>query len=101
MTMQNAKFKAEFKKRTYAFVLRLIKFIDTLPRDSVCDIMGRQLLRSGTSILANYVEAGAASSKKDFINFLTTRLNRPMSLRFGWHSFGTPIKATILKSKRF
>ena len=72
--MENAKFKAAFKERVYAFVLRLIKFIDTLPRDSVCDIMGRQLLRSDTSILANYVEAGSASSKKDFINFFNHAL---------------------------
>jgi len=74
--MQNdsVKFKNEFKKRLYAFVLRLIKFIDKLPRDSVCNVMSKQLLRSGTSILANYIEANSASSKKDFINFFTYSL---------------------------
>lgn len=74
--MQNdsAKFKIEFKKRIYAWVLRLIKFIDALPKSSVCDIMGKQLLRSGTSVLANYVEANSASSKRDFINFFTHSL---------------------------
>src|SRR3989339_501671 len=74
--MQNdkAKFKNEFKKRLYNWVLRLIKFIDKLPNDSVCQIMGKQLLRSGTSILANYIEANSASSKKDFINFFTHAL---------------------------
>lgn len=36
--------------------------------------MGKQLLRSGTSVLANYIEAGSASSKKDFINFFTHSL---------------------------
>jgi len=74
--MQNdsAKFKNEFKKRLYQWVLRLIKFIDKLPRDSVCAVIGKQLLRSGTSVLANYVEANSASSKKDFINFFTHAL---------------------------
>src|SRR3989344_953819 len=74
--MQNdsAKFKNEFKKRFYQWVLRLIKFIDKLPRDSVCAVIGKQLLRSGTSVLANYVEANSASSKKDFINFFTYAL---------------------------
>ena len=74
--MQNdrVKFKNEFKKRLYNWVLRLIKFIDKLPNDSVCQIMGKQLLRSGTSILANYIEANSASSKKDFINFFTHAL---------------------------
>lgn len=74
MENDNAKFKIEFKKRMYNWVLRLIKFIDKLPKDSVCQIMGKQLLRSGTSILANYIEANSASSKKDFINFFTHSL---------------------------
>lgn len=70
----NSKFKNEFKSRLYKWVLRLIKFIDKLPKDSVCQVMGKQLLRSGTSILANYVEANSASSRKDFINFFTHSL---------------------------
>jgi len=74
MESDNAKFKNEFKKRLYDWVLRLIKFIDKLPKDSTCAIMGKQLLRSGTSILANYIEANSASSKKDFINFFTHAL---------------------------
>ena len=74
MQNDNAKFKNEFKKRLYDWVLRLIKFIDRLPKDSVCSVMGKQLLRSGTSILANYIEANSASSKKDFINFFTYSL---------------------------
>ena len=36
--------------------------------------MGKQLLRSGTSVLANYIEANSASSKKDFINYFTHSL---------------------------
>lgn len=74
MENEKEKFKNEFKRRLYNFVLRLIKFIDKLPRESVCDVMGKQLLRSGTSILANYIEANSASSKKDFINFFTYSL---------------------------
>ena len=74
--MQNdsEKFKNEFKKRLYNWVLRLIKFIDKLPKDSICGVMGKQLLRSGTSIIANYIEARSASSKRDFINFFTYSL---------------------------
>ena len=58
----------------YNWVLRLIKFIGSLPKDIVCEVMGKQLLRSATSILANYIEANSASSKKDFINFFTHAL---------------------------
>jgi len=74
MENDSVKFKNEFKKRLYSWVLRLIKFIDRLPKDSVCLVMGKQLLRSGTSILANYIEASSASSKKDFTNFFTHAL---------------------------
>ena len=74
MKNDSVKFKNEFKKRLYNWVLRLIKFIDKLPRDSVCTVIGKQLLRSGTSILANYIEANSSSSKKDFINFFTHSL---------------------------
>ena len=74
MENDNSKFKNEFKKRLYNWVLRLIKFVDKLPNDSVSQVMGKQLLRSGTSILANYIEANSASPKKDFINFFTHSL---------------------------
>lgn len=74
MENDSAKFKNEFKQRLYRWVLRLIKFIDKLPKDSTCSVMGRQLLRSGTSVLANYIEANSASSKRDFINFFTHSL---------------------------
>ncbi len=74
MENDNSKFKLEFKKRLYSWVLRLIKFIDLLPKSSVNEVMGKQLLRSGTSVLANYVEANSASSRRDFINFFTHSL---------------------------
>lgn len=48
--------------------------IDTLPSHGTAKIIGNQLIRSGTSILANYVEGQSASSKKDFTNFLNHSL---------------------------
>ena len=58
-----------FKRRLYSFTLRLIRFIEALPYNRTTKILGDQLLRSGTSILANYIEAQASSSRKDYINF--------------------------------
>lgn len=74
--MQNdkAKFKKQFKKRLYDFTLRLIEFLDKLPNDNVSRRIGDQLLRSATSIIANYVEGQSASSKKDFTNYFNTSL---------------------------
>jgi four helix bundle protein len=68
------KFKKEFKNRLYQFVLKMIAFIDKLPNDNVSRRMSDQLLRSGTSILANYIEAQASSSKKEFTNFFQISL---------------------------
>lgn len=66
---EKEKFKKQFKKKIYHFTLRLMNFIDLLPKNRSCQIIGEQLLRSGTSIGANYIEAKASSSKRDFINF--------------------------------
>src|SRR4030067_2641944 len=75
MQNDNPKFKLEFKKRLYSFVLKLIELIDRLkPNDTVSKRIGDQLLRSGTSILGNYVEASASSSKRDFTNFFNHSL---------------------------
>jgi len=74
--MQNdkLKFKKDFKKRLYLFTLKLIEFLDSLPKDNVSQRLSDQLLRSGTSIIANYIEGQAASSKKDFTNYFNTSL---------------------------
>ncbi|OHB57108.1 MAG: hypothetical protein A2173_10925 [Planctomycetes bacterium RBG_13_44_8b] len=69
MKNDKEKFKSDFKKRLYRFALALIDFIDQLPNDNVSKRLGDQLLRSGTSILANYIEGQTASSKKDFTNY--------------------------------
>ncbi|MCX5632377.1 MAG: four helix bundle protein [Phycisphaerae bacterium] len=69
MKRDKEKFKNDFKRRLYDFALRLIELLDRLPNDNVSKRLGDQLLRSGTSILANYVEGQSASSKKDFTNY--------------------------------
>ena len=78
MTYKNVKnrtnFKNEFKKRLYDFTLKIVKFLDELPQDNVSKRIGDQLLRSGTSIIGNYIEGQAASSKKDFTSFFNTSL---------------------------
>ena len=74
MQNEKAKIKQEFKKRLYDFTLKLIDFLDKLPNDNVSRRIGDQLLRSGTSIIANYIEGQAASSKKDFTNYFNISL---------------------------
>ncbi|MBI2096758.1 MAG: four helix bundle protein [Candidatus Sungbacteria bacterium] len=63
-------FKTELKQRMYQWTLRLIGMLDHLSKERSSDVISNQLLRSGTSVAANYIEAQAASSRKDFINYL-------------------------------
>jgi four helix bundle protein len=54
--------------RTRAFSLAAIRFYSGMPRDTVAQILGRQLLRSATSVGARYREAQRAKSTADFIS---------------------------------
>jgi four helix bundle protein len=74
MEIDKAKTRTEFKKRLYTFTLRLIEFIDKLPHGNVSRRIGDQMLRSGTSIIGNFVEGQSASSKRDSANYLNTSL---------------------------
>lgn len=59
--------KQELQKRTKDFGLRAIRLIDSLPRSNSASIIGRQLLRSATSVGANYRSACRGRSKAEFI----------------------------------
>jgi four helix bundle protein len=56
----------ELQARTKAFALRVIKLVDTLPRSAAGQVVGRQLLRSATSVGANYRAACRAQSHAEF-----------------------------------
>jgi four helix bundle protein len=62
--------KQELLQRTKAYALRVIKAVRALPGDDVAEVLGRQLLRSGTSVGANYRAACRAKSSADFLNKL-------------------------------
>lgn len=74
--------KKQFKIRVYKFILRLVRFVAKLPNDQVLRVIKDQLTRSGTSVGANYFEAEAASSKKDFQNFFHYVLKSANETRF-------------------
>jgi len=83
MKRDNRAFSENLKIRIYKFILRLIKFVETLPKsDDLCRIARDQLIRSGTSVGANYIEAIAGSSKKDFTNFLSHSLKSANESKF-------------------
>lgn len=60
------------KLRTKQFALRVIKLVESLPADQAARVLGRQLLRSGTSVGANYRAACRSKSNADFISKMGT-----------------------------
>ena len=68
--MNNDQFsnKYDLEERTAHFGEQIIKLCRTVKSDKLADPILNQLIRSGTSIGANYMEANGASSKKDFVN---------------------------------
>lgn len=66
--MENS-YKQQFYQRVYKYGLNIIQLCENLSTNKTSDILGRQLLRSGTSVTANIIEAKSASSKKDYVNF--------------------------------
>src|SRR3990167_6852991 len=81
--MEIDSFKRKLIRRAYTYSLDIIRFIDLLNKqDFVVQIIAKQLLRSLTSIGANIIEAQAASSKRDFINFLNHALKSANESKF-------------------
>ena len=64
--------KEDLKNRTKEFALRIIKLVNSLPNTKSGYVIGNQLIRSGTSIGANYRATCRAKSKADFISKLGT-----------------------------
>lgn len=63
---------AELKQRTKQFALRVIRMVEALPRRTAPDVLGRQVVRSASSVAANYRSACRAKSRADFISKMAT-----------------------------
>jgi len=60
------------ERRTKEFALRVIRLTEALPKTQTAQVIGRQLLRSATSVAANYRAACRAKSTVDFISKMGT-----------------------------
>jgi len=58
----------DLKERTFKFAQRILDITLLLPRNPQCEILRKQLTKSGTSIGANVEEADGALTRKDFVN---------------------------------
>ena len=59
--------QVDLKDRTRAFALAIVRLVEDLLRSRSADVMGKQLLRAGTSVGANYRSACRARSRKEFV----------------------------------
>jgi four helix bundle protein len=82
----------DIQDRTFKFGVRIIKFVDKLPRTLSAAEIGKQVLRSGTSIAANMEEANGAESRSDFIHKVSIAYKEARETRL-WLGL---IKAAIL-----
>src|SRR5687767_2144046 len=64
----NEEGKRDLKVRTKSFALRVIRLYASLPKTTEAQIIGKQLLRSGTSVGAHYREAKRARSTAEFVS---------------------------------
>lgn len=72
----------DLKERTYRYASDIIEYLQGLPRGYVAETLGKQLLRSATSVGANVVEAQSSSSRRDFTNFYTHALKSANESKF-------------------
>jgi four helix bundle protein len=62
----------DIAERTFQFALRILRVLHALPRDSAGQVLGRQLLRCGTSVGANTAEAQGLHTRRDFARRMNT-----------------------------
>jgi four helix bundle protein len=68
MNAEGGRMNEDLKKRTKAFALRVIRLYSAIPKSTVGQVIGRQLLRAGTSVGAHYREASRARSTAEFVS---------------------------------
>jgi len=71
---QVTKDRLDLRERTKGFAVRVIRLFSALPKTAEAQVIGRQLLRSGTSVGAQYREAGRSRSRAEFISKVESAL---------------------------
>jgi len=84
----------DIKERTFLFGVRIVRLVNVLPRSIAGIEVGRQVIRSGTSVGANVEEADGAESKKDFIHKMSIARKESRETRY-WLRI---IQASLLDS---
>lgn len=70
ISMNDQRNARDLTERTQSFALRIVRMYSKLPRSAVSEVLGKQVLRSGTSVGAHYREGKRARSTAEFISKL-------------------------------
>jgi len=73
----------ELRARTKAYALRIIRMVASLPSTAIAQVLGKQVLRSGTSVGAHYREGYRARSNAEFISKLEVALQELDETAYG------------------
>lgn len=88
--------KFELERRTKLFALKTIAFVGTLPHTKDASVIEYQLVKSGTSVGANYREANRGESRADFIHKIAlVEKERLLKAVIGWSFVTKPGWATL------
>lgn len=91
--MSNDEFKKKLINRVFVLARNTIRLVDKFPNKRSAWVISDQLIRAATSIGANIIEAQAASSRKDFVNFLNHALKSGNETKF-WLALSKEIAST-------
>ena len=90
MTSDNSK-KYDLEERTFLFAKNVIEYVRNLPKGIAYSEIGKQLVRSASSVGANYIEANESLSKKDFIMRIKISKKEAKESHY-WLKLSTPNK---------
>lgn len=89
----------DLEERTFKFAQDIIRFVKALPRTQDNLIIGNQLIRSGSSIGANYIEANESLGKKDFFMRIRISKKEAKESRY-WLRLSQPTDANLKEKER-
>ena len=92
----NEEFRKQLIKRAFELARRVIALVGKFPSNRAAWVIADQLIRAITSIGANIIEAQAASSKKDFTNFLNHALKSGNESKF-WLALAKDLDSKLIK----
>jgi four helix bundle protein len=85
----------DLRARTKAFAIRIIKTCQSLPTTKEAQVLGKQLLRSGTGVAANYRAACRDRSRAEFIAKLGIVVEEANEHCSGWNFFLNPVSSHV------